>query len=780
MSVCFVKITVAQQNVLEKIKRRFTVLKAYPPNEKIVLITDRESYASGEIMWYTIFNLDPVSDTAINLSKVGYVEILDNTNQPVLQAKIVLDHGKGKGSFSIPTDLKTGYYTLRGYTNWMKNFSPEFYFEKNISITNLLRNESLTINTKREPIVNISTEGGSFLANVKSNIAIQVSDSSGAPLNYQGWLTGNNNDSLVNFAPNNNGLSILGFTPSAGQKYFAIFSLDDGTKITRALPDVLSSGTTLSIKDTIQNKLLVTINSSNAGDVFYLAVHDRNNIEYADKIVTNDGVANVPIDKNNLTNGVKNIVLFNEKVHALNERMIIVEKDLFSITASSDKKLYSKRQKVILDFRANKFYPNAMPFNVSLAVYRLDTPVTNSGIESVNDVIGSDDLRNRLLYNRFTSSISETDELNNMLLTLKWKWFNWNDSSYLKPGGIKYLPEYEGHIVSANLVDQKTRVRVPNTVGYLSVPGKAFHFYTSRSNSDGSINFFTKDLYGDNLIIAQGEPTANGNSSISILSPFSQEYSSGIKPAYAISAKLSAQQLQRSINVQLQKNFAYNKIVTDPVIIKDSLPFFGRETIQYALDDYVRFPTMEEVLREYVEELNVKKKKNEFSLAMVTRDPDGLAIIKHPAIFIDGVPVFDSGNKITHYDPLKIKTIKVLTDRYYYGPATFEGIASFTTYKGDLDGFMPDPNATVIDYPGLQLSRRFYSPVYETVAQQTSRIPDFRDLLFWNDDASLSDDGKGSVNFYTSDQTGTYKVVITALTKDGSIAETTLTFNVVN
>src|SRR5687768_12033472 len=171
MSVCFVKIAEAQQNVLEKIKQQFTVLKAYSPSEKIVLITDRESYTSGEIMWFKIFNLDPVSDTSINLSKVGYVEILDNTNQPVLQAKIALHLGKGKGSFSIPTDLKTGYYSLRGYTNWMKNFSPQFYFEKNISITNLLRNESLTINTKREPIINISTEGGSFLANVKSNIA---------------------------------------------------------------------------------------------------------------------------------------------------------------------------------------------------------------------------------------------------------------------------------------------------------------------------------------------------------------------------------------------------------------------------------------------------------------------------------------------------------------------------------------------------------------------------------------------------------------------------------
>ncbi len=126
--------------------------------------------------------------------------------------------------------------------------------------------------------------------------------------------------------------------------------------------------------------------------------------------------------------------------------------------------------------------------------------------------------------------------------------------------------------------------------------------------------------------------------------------------------------------------------------------------IQCDLDDYVRFPTMEEVLREYVRELNVRKRKDEFALSMVTR-PDGITtIIKNPAIFIDGVPAFDSGNKVTHYDPLRIKTIKIVIDDYYYGPARFNGIASFTTYKGNLEGYTPDPYSTIIDYSASPLT----------------------------------------------------------------------------
>ena len=99
ISLCFVKIAAAQQNVLEKIKRQFTVLKAYSPSEKIVLITDRESYTSGEIMWFKIFNLDPVSDTSINLSKVGYVEILDIQTNRYYRLRLPYTMGKAKVHF---------------------------------------------------------------------------------------------------------------------------------------------------------------------------------------------------------------------------------------------------------------------------------------------------------------------------------------------------------------------------------------------------------------------------------------------------------------------------------------------------------------------------------------------------------------------------------------------------------------------------------------------------------------------------------------------------------
>jgi hypothetical protein len=71
------------------------------------------------------------------MSKVAYVELINDKNKPVLQAKIELQESCGMGSFQMPADLVTGNYKIRAYTNWMKNFSPNFFFEKEVSIVNV-------------------------------------------------------------------------------------------------------------------------------------------------------------------------------------------------------------------------------------------------------------------------------------------------------------------------------------------------------------------------------------------------------------------------------------------------------------------------------------------------------------------------------------------------------------------------------------------------------------------------------------------------------------------
>lgn len=136
-------------------------------------------------------------------------------------------------------------------------------------------------------------------------------------------------------------------------------------------------------------------------------------------------------------------------------------------------------------------------------------------------------------------------------------------------------------------------------------------------------------------------------------------------------------------------------------------------------------------------------------------------------VLLDGVPIFNV-NDIMAFDPLKIKQLDVLPSRYFVGSLAFDGIVSYRTYKGDLGGFKFSPETVMIDYEGLQQYKEFYSPRYETVPEINSRKPDARHLLYWNPDVTIKGGETKQLEFYTSDQPGTYRIYVQGISENGT------------
>src|SRR6185295_590530 len=199
----------------------------------------------------------------------------------------------------------------------------------------------------------------------------------------------------------------------------------------------------------------------------------------------------------------------------------------------------------------------------------------------------------------------------------------------------------------------------------------------------------------------------------------------------------------RSISMQVQNTYSSEKMSQFDAPNIDTLPFYGKPYSKYVLDDYTRFTTMEEVLREYVPDVAVRRWGGQYHLLVFNWDVKEF-YQDDPLILLDGVPI--SNQKIMSYDPLKVKKLEVVCNRYINGEFTYEGIVSFTTYRGDLDELKLDPRAIAIDYDGLQLKREFYSPAYENEQQFTSRIPDFRNLLYWSPDVQTDKAGHASLS----------------------------------
>jgi len=131
-------------NVPDYIRQRFQKYTATVPWEEIFIHTDREEYISGEDLWFNVYLIDRQSfEPSIN-SRIAYFELLNAENRPVAQKRILLNKGFGPGEIHLPDTLSSGTYTIRAYTNWMKNFLPSNCFTKDIKIYNAINNKKFT------------------------------------------------------------------------------------------------------------------------------------------------------------------------------------------------------------------------------------------------------------------------------------------------------------------------------------------------------------------------------------------------------------------------------------------------------------------------------------------------------------------------------------------------------------------------------------------------------------------------------------------------------------
>jgi len=313
-----------------------------------------------------------------------------------------------------------------------------------------------------------------------------------------------------------------------------------------------------------------------------------------------------------------------------------------------------------------------------------------------------------------------------------------------------------------------------NVVGYLSIPGSHLQLYVSRSDSLGIIRFYTNDFYGPGEIVLQTDNRTDTTSKIEVIDPFSNKFSSSNFAPFNPGTNITNLLSDYSVSVQVQNNFVGEKLKQFYLPLIDSIAFFGSPDVQYLLDNYTRFSTMEEVLREYVYEVLVRRQKENFRL--IVADVDNKIFLDDPLILLNGIPEFDA-NAIIKYDPLKVRKIEIIKRKYFYGPALFNGIISFTTYELD-PAVLNDLNPLTLGYEGMQYQREFYSPVYETKEQISSRLPDFRNVLYWSPNIQMNDQGKTEINFFTSDMKGRYVVLLQGISMDGRSGKSAALFEV--
>ncbi len=777
--VCLVfsgQAALGQSAAPESMVSGFTSYSQKNLQEKVYIHTDKDLYLPGEIIWFKAYKVGAAENTPIDFSKIVYTEILDQNNSPVLQAKTAIVKGSGSGSFQLPADLVSGTYRIRSYTNWMKNYSPDYFFEKPLYIVNTLAKPvTAAKETNMNYDIQFFPEGGELVAGLSSKIGFKLTNDKGIGVDFTGAVVDGNNDTIARIRPAKFGIGSFTLKPEAAKSYRAVIQVPGIPVFSAQLPVIRESGYVMSLKELPGNRLNLSVaSSSKNSQSMLLLVHTRQETKVSEKIDLVEGKATFEIDKNRLGDGISHITIFSNTGRPVAERLYF-QRPVTGLRFSlkSDQQQYAKRKKVTLDLEAKDEAGKFADADASVSVYASNGLVPE-GMDIVNYLWLKSDLKGNIedpgYYFRSTDDQSN-EALDNLMLTQGWRRFLWENVFSNKAPEKKFLPEIYGHIISGKLTDIRSDSPAGGIVSYLSVPGKNFQLYTARSDDSGSLTFYTRNITGPSELVAQTNFKQDSTYRIDLKSPFSSEFSGNPLPSISLNENFRTPLLTQSVANQVQNVYLGNKLRTFYPAPIDSGSFYLAPAKSYLLDDFVRFTTMEEVLREYVSKVPVTRQRDEFSLwVSFKRHYSESYTNVEPLLVYDGVPIFDRGTKIVRYDPKKVKSVEVLDKKYYHGPVTFNSIINFKSYKNNLPDFQLDPRATVQDYEGTQLRREFYAPVYETAEQAADRMPDFRNLLYWSPDVTIGPSGKMTLSFYTSDEKGKYAVVMQGISSSGQPA----------
>lgn len=112
--------------------------------EKVHIHTDKPYYSIGDTIWFKSYVVTGETNQLSDLSKILYVELINEKDSVKKSLRLPVVTGLSWGDFTLSDSLSEGNYRIRAYTNWMRNFDENYFFDKTIKIGNSYSSQILT------------------------------------------------------------------------------------------------------------------------------------------------------------------------------------------------------------------------------------------------------------------------------------------------------------------------------------------------------------------------------------------------------------------------------------------------------------------------------------------------------------------------------------------------------------------------------------------------------------------------------------------------------------
>ncbi|MEI6048193.1 MAG: hypothetical protein WCS03_04790 [Bacteroidota bacterium] len=327
-----------------------------------------------------------------------------------------------------------------------------------------------------------------------------------------------------------------------------------------------------------------------------------------------------------------------------------------------------------------------------------------------------------------------------------------------------YMAELEGHLLSGYMRLKSTDEPLKKTDVSLSYVGKTARCRFGKTDENGEFNFLIKETGVDEIVIQPLSSEITGYY-VELIQPFSSSFSK-YRPApfYLDSSKIS--QINNAV-ISMQINNIYEPFRQKRgEVSKNSIPdFYGEPENTIKMSDYIELTSLREVVKEIIPNVYTLKQNGKYDFKLINKFR-GQPFENKPLVLVDGVPMYDF-EKVLTINSKEIERADIINTRYFYSENVFDGIISFITKKGNLSAMEFDNSIFRQAYEACQVQNDFYSPDYSSDLQKNTRIPDYRNTLYWAPSLETKKDGKREIEFFASDESAEYTIVVEGISSDG-------------
>ena len=774
----------------------------YP--EKIYIQTDKPYYTAGEDIWYNTYLVNGVTHTETNKSNVIYVELIDNNDNIISERKLFTESISAEGDFKLPLDLKEGTYLLRAYTNYMRNQPKYFFFKKEIPVFALNENsqdsnnnnESEETKTSILPEIGFYPEGGYLVSGMSNKVAVKIKGANLSANPVVGIIEDAQGNQITDFKTFEFGLGSFYINPEPGKEYRAVIS-SANEDIVYPLPVPLEKG--FVINTSIDEKeVLINISTNKEeglkntlviGQQRGLAVFDYT--QYQDK---KSMLLKIP--KDDLKEGILDIVLFNGSKKPVAERLAYIKKEE-NISISVEKTngtSTTTRDKVNLEIELKNSQGRLIPGTYSVSVTDAELIKPNNNSENIKTwLLLNSDLRGKIKSPNYFFTAGDTIKKNQLLdltmLTHGWRRFTWQELLEKSPFQ-EFKPE-EGIYISGKTIDSKSPFQNKISETKLTFRKGGFYQETQKTDKSGHFSYGpfvfndTIDVYFNAGEAISSEKPNFGDTNI-ILNPPKQKPS--IIPNRVINPfnqeVLNIETYRKKTQKNIFRNFKYDgdRELLDEVKLEGKVTS-EEEIKEAARNKRTRFfaPSHRVVVDEFgmhgandFMELianipGVRIGRKQGYLNQTSQDFEVNLRGLKPAFYLDNVKVdLLTARSVPQTD---IDFIDVHNTGQASGGYALEaqGIIAIYTKRGQRDkADISDrkPGSVNFNASGFYNAREFYAPDYSLIDRNRSR-EDRRTTLFWKPNIVTNGYRNAEVSFYTSDEKGRIQIEIQGITETG-------------